>query len=262
MGEDDGLWTTLLSKYGLRSQEQQGAIDLRRIEDLVPIDPRISLLLKAMFSSVTTLSDDMLRAQGKLDSVESLRQNRVVINLRKRIQEPPFAAWRDLVQRHKELRMRTLKRTLQRGVVAALNQWADVARERKRMQRFGRRLLSRELMRAWTQWLDVLAGKARLERWLRRALNASLTKSWETWLDFLTARARQQRVLVRAALTSADALRTPVLPPIRRPAYGFALHALRHEHPTRMACTRANAARAHEAQTQCATCGACGRSGE
>ena len=29
------LWATLLSKYGLRNKEQQSAIDLRRIEDLV-----------------------------------------------------------------------------------------------------------------------------------------------------------------------------------------------------------------------------------
>ena len=55
----------------------------------------------------------MLRAQGKLDSAAHLRQNRVIINLRKRLTEPSFAAWRDMVQQHRELRIRTLKRALQ-----------------------------------------------------------------------------------------------------------------------------------------------------
>ena len=75
----------------------------------------ISLLLKAMFSSVTTLSDGMLRAQGKLDSSEDLRKSRVVLNLRKRLIGPVFHAWRELQSRHKELRIRTLRRATQRG---------------------------------------------------------------------------------------------------------------------------------------------------
>ena len=201
MGEDDHLWETLLRKYGIRRRQdderQQPVIDLRRIEDLVPIDPRISLLLKAMFSSVTTLSDGMLRAQGKLDSAAHLRQNRVIINLRKRLTEPSFAAWRDMVQQHRELRIRTLKRALQRDVLMALNQWMHVVTETKRLQRFGRRMLARHLTRAWMQWLDALAGQARLQKWMRRALNASLTKAWESWLEMCTERARMQRFMVR-----------------------------------------------------------------
>ena len=41
MGEDDKLWEKLLQKFG-----SNDTIDLRNIEDLVPIDPRVSLLLK------------------------------------------------------------------------------------------------------------------------------------------------------------------------------------------------------------------------
>ena len=67
MGEDDELWKVLLAKF---DTAKMGAVDLNRIEDLVPIDPRISLLMKAMFNSVTTLSDGMLRAQGKMETGE------------------------------------------------------------------------------------------------------------------------------------------------------------------------------------------------
>lgn len=43
MGEDDDLWSKLLDKFGTADGE---AIDLRNVEDLVPIDPRVGLLLK------------------------------------------------------------------------------------------------------------------------------------------------------------------------------------------------------------------------
>lgn len=43
MGDDDELWDTLLEKFG---HPTQGTIDIRSIQDLVPIDPRVSLLMK------------------------------------------------------------------------------------------------------------------------------------------------------------------------------------------------------------------------
>ena len=112
LGEDDALWELLLQKFDTR---REGWVDLTRIEDLVPIDPRISMLMKAMFNSVTTLSDGMLRAQGKMETGESLRKNRVVINLRKRLIRPPFSAWSEYVMKTRSLRLRTVKRALQRG---------------------------------------------------------------------------------------------------------------------------------------------------
>ena len=65
MGEDNVLWELLLSKF---DTNQVGSVDLSRIEDMVPIDPRISLLLKAMFNSVTTLTDGLVKAQGKMNA--------------------------------------------------------------------------------------------------------------------------------------------------------------------------------------------------
>ena len=51
MGEDDGLWSKLLDKFGAGDGV---AIDLRKVEDLVPIDPRVGLLLKVCVASAST----------------------------------------------------------------------------------------------------------------------------------------------------------------------------------------------------------------
>ena len=45
MGEDDTLWAQLLKKYG---GDIDDAIALDRLADYVPLDPRVSLMMKAM----------------------------------------------------------------------------------------------------------------------------------------------------------------------------------------------------------------------
>ena len=211
MGEDDLLWQTLLDKF---DSQHVGAVDLRRIEDLVPIDPRISLLMKAMFNSVTTLTDGMLRAQGKMETGESLRKNRVVINLRKRLLHPPFSGWRDLIMRQRSLRLRTVKRMSQRGLVMSLNQWIDVAQERQRLQKFMRRALNGAVTRAWYAWLAMLEGQERMGKFMRRALNSALAKGFSSWEDMVSERKRQQRFMVRR------------LPQPRRPSHRPSPHPL------------------------------------
>ena len=47
MGEDDALWRKLLDRF---DPSREGVIDLRGIEDLIPMDPRVTLLLKARTS--------------------------------------------------------------------------------------------------------------------------------------------------------------------------------------------------------------------
>lgn len=201
LGEDDTLWELLLQKFDTR---REGWVDLHRIEDLVPIDPRISLLMKAMFNSVTTLSDGMLRAQGKMETGETLRKNRVVINLRKRLLEPPFGGWRDHVFKARSLRLRTIKRALQRNVAAAWNQWTDAAEERRRLQKFMRRALNGAVTSAWFKWLSLLEGQAKMQKFARRMMNRSLAKGFSAWEDMLHQRKRMQRFMVRRAQRSTD----------------------------------------------------------
>ena len=64
MGEDDGLWAKLLDKFGARDSE---SIDLRTVEDLVPIDPRVGLLLKvALAARLFPCSATRLHARAAL----------------------------------------------------------------------------------------------------------------------------------------------------------------------------------------------------
>ena len=200
MGEDDKLWDLLLSKFDTRGT---GSVDVSLVEDLVPIDPRTSLLLKAMFSSVTTLIDSMIKAQSKIDAGSELRKHRVVINLRKRLLAYPFGGWRDFVMHARSLRLKTVKRALQRDLLLGYNQWVDVAMERKRLQRFMKRALKGGVTRAWFQWLDTLSDKERMGKFVKRLLNASLAKAWASWEDMLSERKRMQRFMVSSITPSS-----------------------------------------------------------
>ena len=192
LGEDDALWELLLQKFDTR---REGWVDLTRIEDLVPIDPRISMLMKAMFNSVTTLSDGMLRAQGKMETGETLRKNRVVINLRKRLIRPPFSAWSEYVMKTRSLRLRTVKRT-QRGIVMAWNQWCEVADERRRLQKFMRRALNGAVTNAWYKWQALLEDQGRMAKFVRRIMNRALAAAFSSWEDMIHERKRMQRFMV------------------------------------------------------------------
>jgi hypothetical protein len=54
MGEDEALWTKLVSKYG-----SNGSVNVARLAEVVPMDPRQLLMMKAMMSSIAGFSDSV-----------------------------------------------------------------------------------------------------------------------------------------------------------------------------------------------------------
>lgn len=64
------------------------------------------MVTQAMFASVATLSDSMLQAQKKLTIADDIKNSRVVLNLRRRMIEPVYNAWRDQIGKEKGLRLK------------------------------------------------------------------------------------------------------------------------------------------------------------
>ena len=151
-----------------------------------------------MFASVANLSDNMLRAEAKLANADELKHNRVVINLRRRLIEPVYTAWRDRFRQEKALRLKVGRRMLSRDLLRGWMQWYGMAEERRRLQRWMRRALQAGVTRAWYAWLDALADQERMAKFLRRALNASVARAWHAWVDAGEERSRMQRFLRRA----------------------------------------------------------------
>ena len=96
---------------------------------------------QALFASVATLSDRTSSALNKLATSDTLKQKRVVINLRKRMLAPVYEAWRDRFREEKALRTRCLRRALHMGLTRSFTQWEAVVDERRRLARFMRRAL-------------------------------------------------------------------------------------------------------------------------
>ena len=215
LGKDADLWQRLLSLYDPKGT---GAVQLDRVRDLLPIDPRITVLLQQLVHAVAGCREFVAGALQKAEKTTELRANRAIINIRKKMMQPVFEGWRDAIRTDLKLRNRSarflrsqtvgkawrtwrdlaeakaesrarmskmLRRMLQRGLNKALLQWLDWYDEAKRQQGLLRRALS-PLTRAWNQWKGLSEQAAHLKAVLRRGLGGGgLSKAFNTWLEYL-----------------------------------------------------------------------------
>ena len=169
MGEDEALWERLVAKFGGErdaSGSGVGLIRIDRIADLVPMDPRLNLMMKAMVSSVAGVSERLERAQARAATQGERKAQRVILRMRKQIMLPVFGAWAELVR----TRLRNGRKAARAALHAGLGKgwrrwveaWSDGAAERARLAKFMRRLIHRDLGRGWNQWHEWHTAMLRL----------------------------------------------------------------------------------------------------
>ena len=95
MAKDDTTWTNLLRFYG---DATGTAVDLARVQYLVPLEPHIAAILRAIVTAV-----DLSKAKHEVDDRKQaaeveVRTNRFVLNQRRKVIQPPFAAWSGFVR--------------------------------------------------------------------------------------------------------------------------------------------------------------------
>ena len=118
-----------------------------------------------------------------------------------------------------------MRRFLNKGLSAALNQWAAVWRERQRIKTLARRmgadggvgkawrqwrgeaethawlkgqaarLAKSGLLRAYNRWLEALEERASMRRFLKRSLNGGLARGFSAWADAAEQGKRERRML-------------------------------------------------------------------
>ena len=172
MGEDDALWERLVSKFGERDAEEAGEegggrIRIDRISDLVPMDPRLNLMMKAMVSSVAGVSERLERAQARAATQGERKAQRVILMMRKKIIQPVFAAWAELVQTRLRNGRKAARAALHSGLGKGWRRWvecwSDEKATRERLAKFMRRLMNREIGRGWNQWFEWYEAMLRLK---------------------------------------------------------------------------------------------------
>ena len=62
------------------------------------MDPRVSMMMRAMVASVSHVSEKLERSQRRAAEQGHTRANRIILNMRRRIVEPVLLAWAELVR--------------------------------------------------------------------------------------------------------------------------------------------------------------------
>ena len=179
-------------------------VAVRRIEDLIPVDPRVSMLLKAMFHAVAMVNDRVDRAQNKLAADTESKRTRVMLNLKRKVVGPVLEAWIDAFRKEKDLRGRCIRRTLNRDQYRAFAKWEELADERRQARRLMCKMVRAGEAKAWNRWLQYVEEhrclaeeQQRLRRFMLRALNQQLSGAFLEWLDACRAQHRNRRYLAR-----------------------------------------------------------------
>jgi hypothetical protein len=184
MGEDDALWSQLLKKYG---GDIDDAIALDRLADYVPLDPRVSLMMKAMVASVSSVTERFDRAQARAKNQASSAANKAVLMWRKRILEPVWLAWRDHFRQKKSLGNRAARAALNSTMGKAYRQWRYIAEEaanaKRRMSKFAKRMRNHGVSAAYNTWLAHYEQVLRMRGLMHRFKSPGLVKAFNMWLE-------------------------------------------------------------------------------
>ena len=157
--EDNGLFDQLLERYDTNGT---GAVQLNKIRDVLPIDPRISVLMQQLVHSVAGCREYVAAATKKQQRDVEMKSQRAVINLRKRLLSPIFYGWLDAIRADKKVKLKAARFLRNAGLSKAWRTWLDLcdkaaheARKQKRMGRILKRMQQRGISKALNQWIDV-----------------------------------------------------------------------------------------------------------
>jgi hypothetical protein len=123
LSEDEDLWSRLLGMY---DPHGKGAVQLAAVRDVLPIDPRISVLLQQLVHSVAGCREYVTVATKKAQRDSDLRSQRAVINMRKRLLAPIFGGWLEVVKSNKKLKARAMNHLKHHGVGRAFRGWIEM----------------------------------------------------------------------------------------------------------------------------------------
>ena len=123
LGKDDTLWHRLLTMY---DQKGTGSVSMAAVRDVLPIDPRISVLLQQLVHAVAGCREYVAAATNKAAKEQEVRSHRAVLNMRKRLLAPLFEGWRDAVRADRRLRLRAARHMRAATVARAWCSWVAV----------------------------------------------------------------------------------------------------------------------------------------
>lgn len=97
LGMDPKIWSRLVDMHGGRDAGK-GLVNVQKLCDVVPIDPRVAVLLSAIVKGLVGMRDFVSRTLHKEERDTDSKKTRIILNMRRKITEPVMRAWRDYVR--------------------------------------------------------------------------------------------------------------------------------------------------------------------
>lgn len=104
LGNDPKMWSKMTDMHGINDHGKK-SVDVNRLSDIVPIDPRVAVLLNAVVKGLVGMRDFVERSFRKETKEAELKQSRALLNIRRRILFPVLDAWRKYTKDNKKLKL-------------------------------------------------------------------------------------------------------------------------------------------------------------
>ena len=197
LGMDPKIWSHLVDIHGSKDMASKGQLDVQKLNDIVPIDPRVAVLLNAIVKGLVGMRDFVKRSMRKEDKDVKLKRSRAVINIRRRILYPVLKAWRQLINEKKSMFKRSVRRAIYSEQNKAFRTWLDAiaqyqdekaeakAREKqmRRVRVAVQRMQNAKVTAAWNSWTEMWEERKKFVRAVARLKNRPLSMAYNSWIE-------------------------------------------------------------------------------
>ena len=205
LGNDQKMWAKMTEMHGVRDGGK-AMVDVNRLADIVPIDPRVAVLLNAVVKGLVGMRDFVERSFRKETKEAEVKQSRALINIRRRILQPVLHAWKAYVKQNKNLLRKSAGQGLFYKQHKAFRQWKN-ARELCIEEKLEARRQARQ-----NKKLAAAAG---------RYMNAKTSIAWNSWKAMYVERRKMLKIFgklkYRAASLAWNSCVARAAPPRSRP---------------------------------------------
>ena len=205
LGMDPKVWERLVGMHGSKDAGK-GRLDVQRLTDVVPIDPRVSVLLNAIVKGLVGMRDFIGRTLKKENKEQDLKLNRALLNIRRRITLPVMTAWRDLTRENRRIFRKAGFHMRNNAYSKAWRSWVDNvadikyeqrakrAEERKmrRVRQHAMRMKNAKVVGCWNSWLEMWHERKKFVKAMSRLKNRGLSMAFNSWIEM-----REQGLMLR-----------------------------------------------------------------
>jgi hypothetical protein len=219
LGNDPKMWAKMTEMHGVRDGGK-AMVDVNRLADIVPIDPRVAVLLNAVVKGLVGMRDFVERSFRKETKEAEVKQSRALINIRRRIMHPVLHAWKTYVTQNKNLLRKSAGQGLFYKQHKAFRQWKYArelcieeklearrqARQNKKLAAAAGRFMNAKMSIAWNSWKAMYVERRKMLKIFGKLKYRAASLAWNSCVELVPPR----RARARAHYSASTRLR-PIL---------------------------------------------------